>query len=187
MLPCCMSMIDDESDRLNFEKIYDLYADDVFKRICRLVKNRQDAEDIMQDVWLTVAQNIEFYRGKEDHSVRAYLLRIAKYRSIDFYHANEKEKDRMCEAEQLERLFGGDDETLLFQLCARMDVVIIRQCIESLDEIYSDVLNCYYLHDCTVREIAKMLKLKEVTVRARLARGRARLLQTLEGRNLNER
>ncbi len=72
---------------------------------------------------------------------------------------------------------------ILFNVCDKMDVSTISKCIDSLDEIYSDVLNYFYLHDHTVKEISKILKLKEVTVRARLTRGRIKLLQMLEGRN----
>lgn len=186
MVALCFTLIDDEYDKINFKKIYNQYADDVFKRIYKLVKNQQDAEDIMQETWFAVAGNMEFYREKDDDSIRAYILRIAKYRSITFYHEKEKEKKRQYDAE-LEDLADGNDENLLFNLCAKMDVAVICECIDSLDEIYSDVLNYFYLHDHSVKEISKLLKLKEVTVRARINRGRIKLLQMLEGRNLNDR
>ena len=182
----CLALIDDEYDRINFKSIYDRYADDVFRRIYKLVKNQQDAEDIMQETWFAVAKNMEFYREKDEDSIRAYILRIAKYRSITFYHEKEKEKKHQYDAE-LEDLADGNDENLLFDLCAKMDVAVIRECIDSLDEIYSDVLNYFYLHDHSVKEISKLLKLKEVTVRARINRGRTKLIQMLEGRNLNDR
>ena len=182
----CLALIDDEYDRINFKSIYDRYADDVFRRIYKLVKNQQDAEDIMQETWIAVAENIEFYRMKDDISTRAYILRIAKYQSITFYNKKTKEKECLCDTE-LEDLIDGDDEKLLFDICAKIDVAIIRECIDSLNEIYSDVLNYFYLHDHSVKEISKLLKLKEVTVKARLSRGRIKLIQMLEGRNLNDR
>ena len=183
----CLALIDDEYDRINFKSIYDRYADDVFKRIYPLVKNQQDAEDIMQETWIAVAENIRFYRGKDEADTRAYILRIAKNRAITFYHTHEKEKDRLCDMELMDLTDERDHEALLFDMCNKMDAAVICECINALDEIYSDVLNYYYLHDHTVKEIAKLFKLKEVTVRARLARGRVKLLKLLEGRNLNDR
>jgi len=180
------ALIDDERDRITFKSLYDAYADDVFKRIYRLVNNRQDAEDIMQETWLSVAKNIKFYRAKDSDSIRSYILRIAKYQSITFYNEKQKRNALQCETE-LEEIIEGDDENLLFSICAKTDVAVIRECIDSLDEIYSDVLNFYYLHDYSTKEISNILKLKEVTVRARLSRGRAKLLQLLDGRNLNDR
>ena len=187
MLPICSLLIDDEYDRNNFKRIYDRYADDVFKRIYQLLNNRQDAEDVMQETWLAIAENIKFYRAKDDDSMRAYILRIAKNRAITFYHAREKEKAHLCEEELTELTDGCDDERLLFDMCDKMDAHVICECINALDEIYGDVLNAYYLHGHTVKEIAKLFKLKEVTVRARLSRGRKKLLQMLERRNLNDR
>ena len=187
MLVLCLSLIDDEYDRTNFERIYTKYADDVFKRICKLLKNKQDAEDVMQETWLTVAENIEFYRAKEENSIRAYILRIAKNQSITLYHTRKKEAERRCDMDSVDLTDSYDYETILFNVCDKVDVSIISECIDSLDEIYSDVLNYFYLHDHTVKEISKILKLKEVTVRARLIRGRIKLLQMLEGRNLNDR
>ncbi len=186
MLAVCFALIDDEHDRIKFQKIYDQYADDVFKRIYGLIKNQQDTEDIMQETWLAVAENIAFYRTKNDASIRAYILRIAKNRSITFYHEKENEKKRQCDTDFSDVNDDCDYETMLFHICARMDVAVIRECIDALDEIYSDVLSFFYLHDLSVKEISKILRLKEVTVRARLSRGRAKLLKLLEGRNLNE-
>jgi len=182
----CFALLDDECDGMTFKNLYDAYGDDVFRRIYGLVGNMQDAEDIMQEVWLAVAKNIKFYHMKDGISARAYILRIAKNHSITFYREKKKEKERLCDAD-LELLYDGcDQETLLFDICNKTDAAIICECILSLDEIYSDVLNYYYLHGHTVKEIAKLFHLKEVTVRARLARGRVKLLKLLEGRNLNE-
>ena len=187
MLVLCLSLIDDEYDRMNFERIYTKYADDVFKRICKLVKNKQDAEDVMQETWLTIAENIEFYRAKEDDSIRAYILRIARNQSITLYHAKQKEEQLRCDIDSVDLTDSYDYENILFNVCDKIDVSTISKCIDCLDEIYSDVLNYFYLHNHTVKEISKILKLKEVTVRARLTRGRIKLLQILEGRNLNDR
>lgn len=179
-------LLDEECDKMTFRALYDALGDDVFRRIYGLVGNKQDAEDIMQETWLAVAKNIKFYHMKDCDSARAYILRIAKNRSITFYREKKKERDLLCDADPEALYDDCDFETILFDICNKTDVAIICECILSLDEIYSDVLNYYYLHDHTVKEISKMLKLKEVTVRARLSRGRIRLLQLLEGRNLNE-
>ena len=50
-----------------------------------------------------------------------------------------------------------------------------------------DVITREDIHAQNTPEISKLLKLKEVTVRARINRGRIKLLQMLERRNLNDR
>ena len=66
----CLALIDDEYDRINFKSIYDRYADDVFKRIYPLVKNQQDAEDIMQETWIAVAENIILHLSRANFATQ---------------------------------------------------------------------------------------------------------------------
>lgn len=115
VLVLCLSLLDDEYDRMNFERIYAKYADDFFKRICKLLKNKQDAEDVMQETWLSVAENIEFYRAKEEGSIRAYILRIAKNQSITLYHVRQKEEQLRCDMNFVDLTDSYDYETNSFQ------------------------------------------------------------------------
>ena len=180
-----LSLLDNEEDQIYFEKLYEKYAEDMFKRIYDTVKNQHDAEDVMQETWLSVAENIEFCRAKNERTIRAYIFRIAKNRSFTFYRKRRKEEEWRSDVDLVDLKDPCDYENILFNMCAKIDVEIIIECINSLDEIYSDILNYFYLHDHTIKEISKILKLKEDTVRTRLYRGRIKLLQMLEGRNLN--
>ncbi|MBE6664613.1 MAG: sigma-70 family RNA polymerase sigma factor [Ruminococcaceae bacterium] len=183
----CLSLLDNEEDRIYFEMLYEKYGDDIFKRIYNMVKNHSDAEDIMQETWLSIAENLEFYRAKNERMIRAYIFRVAKNRSITFYREKRKEEERRSDIALVDLKDTYDYETILFNVCAKIDVKIIIECINSLEEKYSDILNYFYLHNHTVKEISKILNLKEETVKTRLYRGRIKLLQMLEGRNLNDR
>ena len=178
--------INEEDDELRFRQLYEKYGDDIYRRIKRMIHNPQDAEDILQNTWLCVASNMPFYRGKDDLSSKAYILRIAKYKTIDFYHKQSKEKERIDDFCHGEDMSDADEENILFHLCNQTDAETIRVCIDCLDEIYSDILNGYYLHERTIKELSRMYGLKENTVRVRLKRGRVKLLKLLEGRCLNE-
>ncbi len=185
MVTVFLSLIDDANDRSSFEKIYNQCAEDVFKRVYFFLKNQQDTEDVMQNVWLRVAQNIEMYREKEEKSARAYILRMAKNQAISMYRMKKRDVEHRCDAD-LARLFDcSDSDSMIFDLCNKMDVDMICECIRSMNEIYRDVLAYYYLQEYSVKEISKILGVKEITVRKRLDYGRAKLFQMLERRNLN--
>ena len=183
----CLSLLEKEEDQILFNQLYEKYADDVFKRIRKRVRRMQDAEDVMQETWFCIAEQIDFFYAKDESTLRAYILRIAKNRSITYYHSRKRREKFNCDLKFVDLEDDYDYESILFNVCNKVDVEIISECINSLDEIYSDVLNYFYLHDHTVKEISKILNLKEVTVRSRIARGRIKLLQMLEGRNLNDR
>ena len=89
-----LTMIDEENDRIRFAEIYERYEGDVFRRIRRFLKNREDAEDAMQNTWLVITKNIEFYRELSDVSIKAYVLRVARNQAISLYSARRREADR---------------------------------------------------------------------------------------------
>ncbi len=186
MLSFYLSSFHEGYSKTLFEQIYQQHSKEIYKRVYYILKNEQDTEDVMQNIWLCIAENIDFYSAKSDHALRAYILRMAKNHAITLYRKRKKEEYFQTDTD-LEEICGSDDEILLLQLCNKTDVSVICECINSLDEIYSDTLNYYYLHGHTVKEIAAIFHIKEKNVRLRLARGREKLFKLLEGRNLNER
>ncbi|MBQ8497353.1 MAG: sigma-70 family RNA polymerase sigma factor [Clostridia bacterium] len=129
MLVVCLAMIDDENDRLHFERIYHKYEKDVFRRIYRFLKNREDAEDAMQNTWLVVTKNIEFYRNLNDISIRAYILRIARNQAISLYRKRRKEEEMTSDVD----LADVSDDSMLIRICDRLDISEIVKCIDDLD------------------------------------------------------
>ena len=179
MLTFGLSMIPDESDKLNFERMYETYADDVLKRIMRLLRNRQDAEDVSQETWLAIAKRIVFFREKNEKSVKSYILKIARNRAITSYHKRKKTEEICLENIYYHEGNTYSDEASLIEFCEMNDISRIADCIASLDEIYSDALNMYYFHHHTIKEISYLLNVKESTMRNRIVRGRGKLIQLL--------
>ena len=170
-----LSMIGDEDDKKNFERIYRKYEKDVFRRIRRLLKNNEDAEDAMQNTWLAIAENITFFRTADEISIRAYILRIARNQAVSLYRKRRREEDMTCDMEENDI----SDDSALIRICEETDIDDIVRCIDALDEKYSDVLNLYYLHRHSAKEIASLLYLNEHTVRSRIARGKEKLIRLL--------
>jgi RNA polymerase sigma-70 factor (ECF subfamily) len=63
---------------------------------------------------------------------------------------------------------------------------MVFDCVLGLPAIYKDVVLLFYYHDLPTNEIARILKIPEVTVRTRLMRARARLGEALKGRRSHE-
>ena len=64
-----------ERDEQAFGEIVRLYGDKVFSLIYRMLGNRQEAEDVAQEVFITVFKTIDSFRGEAKFST--WLLRIA--------------------------------------------------------------------------------------------------------------
>ena len=56
-----LSVIDGETDRSAFERLYDQYADGIFRKTLSILKNQTDAEDVVQEAWtILYLANMEF-------------------------------------------------------------------------------------------------------------------------------
>ncbi|MBQ9748390.1 MAG: RNA polymerase sigma factor [Clostridia bacterium] len=181
MLMTCLAMIDRETDRQTFEHIYKHYAPDISRRIRRFLKSKEDAEDAMQNTWLVITKNIEFYQGLSETSIKAYILRIAKNQAISIYRQRKREEERICDTD----IATLSDNAELIRTLDESDISVIVSCIAALDEKYSDVLSLHYLHHHSAKEIAALLNMNEHTIRNRIARGREKLIKLLIGRGLH--
>jgi RNA polymerase sigma-70 factor (ECF subfamily) len=180
MLMFYLAAIVEEDDRQLFEKIYIRYSDDIFRRVYGIVKNQADAEDVVQDTWQKLCEHIEEMRGKEDRSVRAYIMSIAKNRSFDLLRRRKREMT----VEDDIGSFDIADETAFFDACEKCTVEQILECMKELGEIYCDVLVYYYFHKHTLKEIALFMGINESTVGSRLTRGRAKLIELMKRRGI---
>ncbi len=172
----------DIHDKELFEMIYTKYADDIFRRIHKILENQRDSEDAAQETWTYVLEHIEIFRGKPDRSVRSYIFSVAKNQAISLIRKRRREEKLLCDLDCVEVA----DETTLFELCAERDDGIVLRCILELGEPYSSVLTYYYLHHHTLKEISKIMRLKESTVGSRLTRGRRRLISLLKRRGIHD-
>ena len=89
----CLGMFTAEIDQINFEWIYRKYYDSVFRRAYKILHNQQDTEDVVQETWTKVLENIEMFRGKNDQTIGAYIMRIARNQSITVLRKRGREKN----------------------------------------------------------------------------------------------
>lgn len=182
-----LTLLDEEIDQINFERIYRKYYDDVFRRVYKILMNQEDTEDVVQETWMRTLENIQIFRGKSDWAIGAYIMRIARNQSITVLRKKGREKKLMCNIALLESEdHDYIDESEFFNLCDEQEKEVLLECIRSLETIYSDVLVYYYLHEYSVKEIAKILDIKEDAVRKRISRGRVMLAELLKRRGFHE-
>jgi len=86
-----------------YQELLSLYADKVFNTALGLMQNREDAEDIAQDVFTEVFQSIQKFRGQSKLST--WIYRIVVTKSLEEIRAREKGKRKGI----LISLFGKED------------------------------------------------------------------------------
>ena len=90
-----LSVIDGETDRSAFERLYDQYADGIFRKTLSILKNQTDAEDVVQEAWFKVAQNMDRLQGKEDRVACAYIYEDRSESGAFLLAQKNERKDRV--------------------------------------------------------------------------------------------
>ncbi len=172
-----------QRDERAFEEVVRLYQHKVFNLVYRMLGNREEAEDVAQEVFVTVFKSIDSFRGEAKFST--WLYRIAanhcknrmKYLGRRSYKST-GELDEAAEREmyaspnsQLRPHVDGPDAVLEGLQLERM----VQEGIASLDEEHRELIVLRDVEDLSYDEIGSITKLAEGTVKSRLHRARMAL------------
>ena len=163
-----------KGDRKAQFEIYRLYYKSMYNTSLRIVKDPQEAEDIMQESFLSAFGKIETYQGKV--SFGAWLKRIVINNSLDVIKKRrllfeELNEDYTQLAEQEEAL---DEELLSSQM------ELIREGIQKLPDGYRVILSLHLLEGYDHEEIAEILEISSSTSRSQFFRAKQKLLSILK-------
>jgi RNA polymerase sigma-70 factor (ECF subfamily) len=176
-----------ERDEQAFAEIVGQYMDKVFSLIYRMLGNRQEAEDVAQEVFITVFKNIESFRGEAKFST--WLLRIAANHAknrIKHLARRPTEGADPDDVSQLRTLpdrpapvqaqIPGPDAMLEF---AETDK-LLQQAIAALDEDQRLLVVLRDVEELSYQEIEEITGLAEGTIKSRLHRARMAIKEWLE-------
>lgn len=149
-------------EKAEIAKLYDIYAQDVFRLALSYLYNCQDAEDICHSVFLTlVEKDITLYPGSE----KAWLLKCAANACKDQLRSFWKQNR---EALQDNMVFTDDRDRELWAV------------VGTLPPKYRAVVHLYYYEGYSQEEIAKILGITRTAVQTRMQRARQALEKELK-------
>ena len=190
MLALYLAYLDDEKDKELFSNIYHSYRKQMISVAMPIVNNQADAEDVVEDVFLRIAQKyFDIIRSIDNETdLRNYLLKAAKNTAINKSKSKKKENtslDTIIEynMNDIEEL---SDDTFLETLCNKIDYDQMIDAIKSLNEKYRDVLYYHFVMELTVPETAKLLEQTTSTTKKQLVRGKKMLLSSLETKGVKD-
>lgn len=138
----------------------------IFRLAMTYLKNIQDAEDITQDVFIKLFKYKKTFRTVEDE--KAWLIRVTINAS----------KDLLKSAWFRKTVPIAED--LVFEDKKHNDLFYA---VHQLETKYRSVVHLYYYEDYSIKEIAKILRIKELTIQTRLYRARKQLENILDRDN----
>lgn len=164
-----------EEDRAAFAQVYRLTAAKLFGICLRICGERQAAEDVLQDVYLTIWKRAGgFDPGRA--SAITWLAAIARNRAIDWRRANPVRA--VAAAGELERLPEPSPsacDTLLFDESDRR----LHLCLDRLDEPQRRAIRDAFFGGETYAELANRRAVPLGTIKSWIRRGLVRLRDCL--------
>ena len=146
-----------------FEAAVELYADMVFRLAYSYLKNRADAEDVMQEVFLRLVKARPSF-GSGAHA-KAWLLRVASNCANDLFRLPWRRREAPL----------ADD----LPAPEAPETGSVTEAVLSLPARYRIPIHLYYYEDLSVAEIARTIGKSEGTVKSRLFRARNLLRERL--------
>jgi len=150
-------------------ELYKLFSSKLFSVCLKYSRNYAEAEDNLQDAFLTIFNKIEQYKNKG--SFEGWLKRITVNTVLQRYR-NEKVFEIINE-ETIEDVELDVDED-------NLSIDYLLQIIQELPDRYRLVFNLYVLDGYSHKDIANMLEINVGTSKSNLARARQILKQTIE-------
>jgi RNA polymerase sigma-70 factor, ECF subfamily len=171
-------------------ELADQYTSRIFQLALRHMRNREDAEEVTQDVLLKVYRKVDAFRG--DSALSSWIYRItfntamSRLRSSKRVRAAEQERDRLVdgagdagESSRMPRQAADwsrmpDEDLLRAQLRE-----VVAEAIAGLPEIYRIPVVLRDIEGLSTEEASLRLQLKDQTLKSRLHRGRLLLRDRL--------
>lgn len=153
-------------------QLYQTYAPRMFVICLRYAGNKQNAEDILQDGFIRVFNNLDKYRY--EGSFEGWMKRIFVNVSIEYYRKSVVAQRHL----DLGKVYDQEtQEADAVSALAQKDLLKMVQCLPSG---YRTVFNLYALEGYSHREISELLDVSEGTSKSQLARARAMLQRMLK-------
>lgn len=149
-------------------ELFDSYADMVFRISLNIVRNREEAQDVVMDVFMALMKQTSF---NDSVHIKAWLIRTAENKSI-----NVVKSARVRRTQPLDELL---ENTLSVPLNEQEHEVL--DMVMRLPDKLKTTVYMYYYEDMSADEIGKVLGISANTVYKRLERGRNVLKMNLEG------
>lgn len=160
----------------DFNTVYRTYHTQMLFVAERILHNRADAEDAVQNALLRLSQAKSLPQNEQ--ALRAYVLTAARNAAFNQLPKQSKEAD-------IEEVVAVSSDDLFEQIVASEDYDRLLASIRSLPLKYREVLMLRYVQELEVAEISGLLGRPCPTVHKQLARARALLTQNYQKEDLN--
>ncbi|WP_174734051.1 RNA polymerase sigma factor SigX [Mesobacillus harenae] len=164
-----------------FDDLYAKYHHDVYQFLFYMVKNKELAEDLVQEVYIRVLKSYGRFEGKS--SEKTWLFSIARNVAIDHFRKQKGWKQRILEKFDFTTQDIKDDELMPEELALRNEnTQFMYKCLDQCTIDQRMVIILRYIQELTITETAESLGWTESKVKTTQHRALKALKKLMEDR-----
>ncbi len=163
-----------KDNRLAQLEIYNRYQRAMFNIAVRIVKNADDAEDVMQESFITAFNKLESFKG--DAPFGAWLKRIVINNSLS--HLKRSERYTMLSEKEIKDEID-ENEGLAEEDYSKTKAAKVMECMAKLHTSYSQVLTLHLIEGYDYEELCEILNISYANCRTLISRAKDSLRKQL--------
>lgn len=157
-----------------FDFVYKEYAKELLQIAYGYTKNKEDSIDITQNAYIAVLESNKRFESNEH--IKYFLIRVTINESINFVKSYSKKKV-LCNNDIIMNIPETKKDELPYD---------ISEIVNILPEKYKIIIVLYYYDGMKIKDISKVLKMKESAVKKRLERARNLVKEIIERNYKND-
>jgi RNA polymerase sigma-70 factor, ECF subfamily len=147
-----------------FNELYQNYHQDVFQFLFYMVRNREQAEDLVQEVYIRVFKSYNRFEGKS--SEKTWLFSIARNVAIDYFRKQKGWKGRILEKFDWSMSEIKDNVPIPEEIAIQKEEILwVFKCLDYCTVDQRAVIILRFLHDLSITETAEALEWTESKVK----------------------
>ncbi|MBB6329728.1 RNA polymerase sigma-70 factor (ECF subfamily) [Chryseobacterium sediminis] len=170
-------------DRPAFMLLYDRYWDSLYNFVFVRTRDKEVAEEILQNLWIKILENTDTIQTDDSESAKGYLLRHLHYRILDFYNSYKKAPPTLSIDEfDIPNEFEISD-TDYFEILEENEINVLLSMIDEvvtqLPSTEQQVYDMRIRKNMSVNETAEALGISNKTVSNKLSKALGEIREQL--------
>lgn len=160
-----------KNDRKAQKLLMESFAPYLFAISRRYMRDDHEAQDVLQDAFISIYANIKEYKS-EAGAFKSWIRRITVNAALQKLRKTYRKREVLPEIIE-------DDRTSIPDIYEKFNADDLMAIINKLPDMYREVFNLYVIEGYRHKDIGKMLKIKESSSRAVLARAKKQIRDKL--------
>lgn len=149
-----------------FEKIYHQYHEDIYQYIFYMVKDKQETEDIIQEVYIRVLRS--YHSFNHESSEKTWIFSIARHVTYDYFRTLKRKRNRIVEFfnwSEKGNHIQATNKTPEEVVVQSDEIIQMYHCLDTCTANQREVIILRYLQQLSIKETADILGWTESNVK----------------------